>query len=177
MGCQSQHVHVRVGLTRGVLCGGMVRVLYSIRRVYGSTVGSAVRQPWSPSRINLATTVQKGTSNQRTPPFHELLQRIYRRKTASSFQCQHWQKHGPPVRWTKSHSVSILTVRLTEQYNLPRAQSTHAVRLSRWVDTYASEFSRDMEPTVEGGDHVWKVATSCVQMYVPFQEETSVSAC
>ena len=41
-----------------------------------------------------------------------------------------------------------------------------------WVDTYASEFSRDIEPSVEGGDRVWKVATSCVQMYVacsPFE--------
>lgn len=34
-----------------------------------------------------------------------------------------------------------------------------------WVDTYASEFSRDMEPTVEAGDRIWRVATSCVSMY------------
>jgi hypothetical protein len=34
-----------------------------------------------------------------------------------------------------------------------------------WVDTYASEFSRDIEPTVEGGDTVWQVASSCVQLY------------
>ena len=34
-----------------------------------------------------------------------------------------------------------------------------------WVDSYALEFSRDMEPTVEGGDRVWRVATSCVRMY------------
>eukprot|EP00658_Telonema_sp_P-2_P078887 TRINITY_DN7498_c0_g1_i1.p1 TRINITY_DN7498_c0_g1~~TRINITY_DN7498_c0_g1_i1.p1 ORF type:complete len:326 (-),score=45.81 TRINITY_DN7498_c0_g1_i1:227-1204(-) len=33
-----------------------------------------------------------------------------------------------------------------------------------WVDTYASEFSRDIEPTV-AGDRVWQVARSCVQMY------------
>ena len=39
------------------------------------------------------------------------------------------------------------------------------LHLKVWVDTYASEFSRDMEPTVEGGDTVWKVATSCVNMY------------
>jgi hypothetical protein len=36
---------------------------------------------------------------------------------------------------------------------------------SVWVDTYASEFSRDIEPTVEGGDRMWQVASSCVQMY------------
>jgi len=34
-----------------------------------------------------------------------------------------------------------------------------------WADTYGSEFSRDMEPSVEGGDKVWRTATSCVQMY------------
>jgi len=34
-----------------------------------------------------------------------------------------------------------------------------------WVDTYGSEFSRDMEPSVEGGDKVWRTATSCVRMY------------
>ena len=34
-----------------------------------------------------------------------------------------------------------------------------------WVDTYASEFSRDMEPTVEGGDRLWRVVSSCVKMY------------
>ena len=34
-----------------------------------------------------------------------------------------------------------------------------------WVDTYATEFSRDIEPTVEGGDAVWNVAQSCVQLY------------
>lgn len=34
-----------------------------------------------------------------------------------------------------------------------------------WVDTYASEFSRDMEPTVEAGDRIWNMAKSCVQMY------------
>lgn len=34
-----------------------------------------------------------------------------------------------------------------------------------WVDTYASEFSRDIEPSVEGGSRVWEVASSCVQLY------------
>ncbi|EDQ91439.1 uncharacterized protein MONBRDRAFT_36118 [Monosiga brevicollis MX1] len=34
-----------------------------------------------------------------------------------------------------------------------------------WVDTYASEFSRDMEPTVEGGDTVYRVASACVALY------------
>ena len=34
-----------------------------------------------------------------------------------------------------------------------------------WVDSYALEFSRDMEPTVEGGDRIWRVASSCVNMY------------
>ena len=48
-----------------------------------------------------------------------------------------------------------------------------AQNASVWVDTYASEFSRDMEPSVEGGDRVWKVATSCVQMYVLVQPSNS----
>lgn len=34
-----------------------------------------------------------------------------------------------------------------------------------WVDTYAAEFSRDIEPSVEGGDAVWRVAVSCIQLY------------
>ena len=34
-----------------------------------------------------------------------------------------------------------------------------------WVDTYASEFSRDFEPTVEAGDRMLRVTTSCVSMY------------
>lgn len=34
-----------------------------------------------------------------------------------------------------------------------------------WVDTYASEFSRDIEPTVEGGSTVYDVATSCIRIY------------
>ena len=34
-----------------------------------------------------------------------------------------------------------------------------------WVDTYASEFSRDIEPTVEGGRRTWNTAVSCISMY------------
>ena len=34
-----------------------------------------------------------------------------------------------------------------------------------WVDTYASEFSRDIEPTVEGGNVTFVVAASCINMY------------
>lgn len=34
-----------------------------------------------------------------------------------------------------------------------------------WVDTYGAEYSRDIEPTVEGGSRVWDVAASCVQAY------------
>eukprot|EP00054_Salpingoeca_dolichothecata_P019430 m.120871 g.120871 ORF g.120871 m.120871 type:complete len:592 (-) comp23253_c0_seq12:81-1856(-) len=34
-----------------------------------------------------------------------------------------------------------------------------------WVDTYASDFSRDVEPTVEGGSRVFEVTSSCVQLY------------
>ena len=40
-----------------------------------------------------------------------------------------------------------------------------AQRNEVWVDTYGSEFSRDMEPTVEGGSRIWEVASSCVGMY------------
>ena len=38
-------------------------------------------------------------------------------------------------------------------------------RAAVWVDTYAAEFSRDIEPSVEGGDAVWRVAASCVRLY------------
>ena len=38
-------------------------------------------------------------------------------------------------------------------------------KLAVWVDTYASEFSRDIEPSVEGGGRVWEVAVACVQLY------------
>eukprot|EP01043_Picozoa_sp_COSAG02_P062774 COSAG02_NODE_8745_length_2457_cov_1.449109_1_plen_164_part_10 len=34
-----------------------------------------------------------------------------------------------------------------------------------WADTYASEFSRDLEPTKEAGERLWQVVTSCVAMY------------
>jgi len=40
-----------------------------------------------------------------------------------------------------------------------------AQRGNVWVDTYASEFSRDIEPTVEGGSIIWNVAKDCVQLY------------
>ncbi len=42
---------------------------------------------------------------------------------------------------------------------------TDSQRTSVWVDTYAVEFSRDLEPTVEGGTRIWEVASSCVQLY------------
>jgi hypothetical protein len=38
-------------------------------------------------------------------------------------------------------------------------------RKNVWVDTYGCEFSRDIEPTVEGGSRIWEVASSCVGMY------------
>ena len=38
-------------------------------------------------------------------------------------------------------------------------------RAQVWVDTYAAEFSRDIEPTVEAGDATWLVAASCVALY------------
>lgn len=34
-----------------------------------------------------------------------------------------------------------------------------------WVDSYAYEFSRDMEPTVEGGSFIWQMMTSCISLY------------
>ena len=34
-----------------------------------------------------------------------------------------------------------------------------------WVDTYASEFSRDVEPSVEGGNRTFAVFQSCVRLY------------
>jgi len=42
---------------------------------------------------------------------------------------------------------------------------TDSQRASVWVDTYGVEFSRDLEPTVEGGTRIWEVASSCVQLY------------
>eukprot|EP00939_MAST-03C_sp_MAST-3C-sp1_P001369 g1369.t1 len=44
---------------------------------------------------------------------------------------------------------------------LPNDPQKHEV----WVDTYGSEFSRDIEPTVEGGSTVYEMASSCVKMY------------
>jgi len=38
-------------------------------------------------------------------------------------------------------------------------------RANVWVDSYAAEFSRDIEPTVEGGNRTWLVASACVQLY------------
>jgi hypothetical protein len=38
-------------------------------------------------------------------------------------------------------------------------------RTSVWVDTYASEFSRDIEPSREAGNAVWLVASSCIGLY------------
>eukprot|EP00043_Microstomoeca_roanoka_P010142 m.96594 g.96594 ORF g.96594 m.96594 type:complete len:588 (+) comp14801_c1_seq1:91-1854(+) len=38
-------------------------------------------------------------------------------------------------------------------------------RMSVWVDTYGSEFSRDLEPTVEGGARPYQVMRSCVTLY------------
>lgn len=38
-------------------------------------------------------------------------------------------------------------------------------RSNVWVDTYAAEYSRDIEPTVEAGDRVYQVASSCVKLY------------
>ena len=49
-------------------------------------------------------------------------------------------------------------------------------RESVWVDTYAAEFSRDIEPTVEGGSRVWEVASSCVQLYKAGLTCTAASA-
>lgn len=34
-----------------------------------------------------------------------------------------------------------------------------------WVDTYGAEFSRDVEPSVEGGNRTWLVMASCVRLY------------
>jgi len=38
-------------------------------------------------------------------------------------------------------------------------------RLAVWVDTYGADFSRDIEPSVEGGNRTWAVAASCVRLY------------
>lgn len=37
-------------------------------------------------------------------------------------------------------------------------------RMSVWVDTYAAEFSRDIEPSVEGGGVVYAVAKACITL-------------
>ena len=33
-----------------------------------------------------------------------------------------------------------------------------------WVDAYAAEFTRNLEPTVEGGGRVWEVLVACVAL-------------
>ena len=42
---------------------------------------------------------------------------------------------------------------------------TDPQRTSVWVDTYGSEFSRDVEPTVEGGSRVFEVLKACLVLY------------
>ncbi|EGD82762.1 hypothetical protein PTSG_12023 [Salpingoeca rosetta] len=44
---------------------------------------------------------------------------------------------------------------------LPNDPQRNAV----WVDTYGSEFSRDVEPTVEGGARTYQVLVACVALY------------
>ena len=34
-----------------------------------------------------------------------------------------------------------------------------------WVDAYAAEFTRNLEPTVEGGGRVWEVLVACLALY------------
>jgi hypothetical protein len=34
-----------------------------------------------------------------------------------------------------------------------------------WVDSFAAEFTRNLEPTVEGGGRVWEVLVACVKLY------------
>lgn len=34
-----------------------------------------------------------------------------------------------------------------------------------WVDAYAADFNRNLEPTVEGGGRVWEVLTACLALY------------
>ena len=34
-----------------------------------------------------------------------------------------------------------------------------------WVDTYGAEMSRDVEPSVEGGNRTWTTTASCVRLY------------
>ena len=42
---------------------------------------------------------------------------------------------------------------------------TDSQRAVVWVDSYAAEFSRDVEPTVEGGNRTWLVTSACVRLY------------
>ena len=44
---------------------------------------------------------------------------------------------------------------------LPNDPQTKSV----WVDTYGSEFSRDIEPTVEGGRIVFDVMKACIYKF------------
>jgi hypothetical protein len=40
-----------------------------------------------------------------------------------------------------------------------------AMHNSQWVDTYGSEFSRDIEPTEEYGDYYYNLMASCIRAY------------
>merc|ERR1711871_326268 len=51
---------------------------------------------------------------------------------------------------------------------LPNDKQRHGV----WADTYSAEFSRDLEPSKEGGARVWDVLASCVQLYKKRQDCT-----
>ena len=51
--------------------------------------------------------------------------------------------------------------RIAFNQGLPGDPQRNAV----WVDTYAAEFSRDIEPSVEGGGRVYATAASCIALY------------
>jgi len=51
--------------------------------------------------------------------------------------------------------------RIAFNMGLPRDSQRDLV----WVDSYAAEFTRNLEPTVEGGSRVWDVLVACVKLY------------
>lgn len=51
--------------------------------------------------------------------------------------------------------------RIAFNQGLPRDAQRELV----WVDAYAAEFTRNLEPTVEGGGRVWEVLVACVALY------------
>merc|ERR1711971_342556 len=51
------------------------------------------------------------------------------------------------------------------RFNMGLPDENEHERPGVWVETYGDEFSRDVEPTLEGGRIVYDVIQSCLRLY------------